>query len=62
MRCFRVLKRYISARAIRKAAPAVLSAASQLPLLIKWRSLSPCEQRKIRASTIFRYLHGLAEL
>ena len=51
-----------SARAIRKVAPVVLSAALQLPLLMKWRSLSPCQQRESRASTISRYFHGLAEL
>ena len=51
-----------SALAIHKAAPAVLSTASQLPLLIRRRSLSRYNQPKIRASTIFDCSHRLAEL
>ena len=51
-----------SARAIRKAVPAELFAASRLSLLIGWRSLSPYKWQKIRASTIFCHLYGLAEL
>lgn len=39
-----------------------LSAASQLPLFIRRRSLSRYEQLKIRASTISRCSHRLAEL
>lgn len=42
-----------SAHAIRKAAPPALPAASQLSLLIKWRSLSPYQSEKTRASTFF---------
>ena len=39
-------------RAIRKAAPAVLSAAAQLPLLIRWRSSHSLYNERIHASMI----------
>ena len=53
---------------IRKGAFSALSLLTQLALLIysstvlSLRSLSPYKWRKIRASTIFHHLHGLAEL
>ena len=39
-----------------------LSGALRLPLLMKWRSLGTHIQRKIRASTIFRWIWVPAEL
>jgi len=43
-------------------APLALSAASQLTLLMKWRSLSGHKKWKIHASMIFHFLCPLAEL
>ena len=48
--------------AIRKVAPSVLSAASQLPLLIIVRSLIEDTRLKIRASTIINRVSSMAEL
>ena len=49
-------------RAIRKAAPSVLSVAARLPLLIIGRSLRVDVRGKTRASTIFPLISTLAEL
>ena len=48
----KVLQWRRSARAIRKDVPAALSAASQLPLLIRWRSVHSVVDMFIHASMI----------